>query len=39
MLKVAARDLLRIASTKAPAGSWLAIAVRVPRLSANPIPV
>jgi hypothetical protein len=39
MLNSATTALLRIASTKAPAGTWLAIAASVPTLSASPIPV
>ena len=39
MLKKATAALLRIASTNAPAGIWLAIAAIVPRLSAVPIAV
>ena len=37
MPHAAAMRLLRIASTKAPAGIWLSIAVMVPRVSAKPI--
>jgi hypothetical protein len=39
MLKSATAALLRIASTNAPAGIWLAIATIVPRLSAVPMPI
>src|ERR1700730_1425480 len=38
-LKVATRVLFGIASTSAPAGTWLAIAAMVPMLSARPIEV
>ena len=37
MLKKPTRVLLRMASTSAPAGTWLAMAVIVPRLRAKPI--
>ena len=37
MLKAATTLLRRAASTSAPAGTWLAIEVTVPRLSAKPI--
>jgi len=39
MLKKATKVLRRMTSTTAPAGTWLAIAVKVPRLSAKPIAV
>ena len=39
MLKTATRVLRRMASTSAPAGTWLAMAVTVPMLSATPMDV
>ena len=38
-LNAATRVLLRIASTKAPAGTWLAIELTVPTESATPMAV
>ena len=38
-LNAATRVLFGIASTTAPAGTWLAIAVTVPMLKARPIEV
>jgi hypothetical protein len=38
-LKAATRVLLGIASTKAPAGTWLAMELMVPMLNAKPMAV
>lgn len=38
-LKAATRVLFGIASTNAPAGTWLAMELMVPMLSANPMEV